>query len=63
MPSTELQDTLRGIKGVSAVVFDGSIGKDLVISAERAGVKTLVAMDSKIKPTDTRLNLLTMSSF
>ena len=63
VPSTELQDTLRGIKGVSAVVFDGSIGKDLVISAERAGVKTLVAMDSKIKPTDTRLNLLTMSSF
>src|SRR3989344_1594786 len=59
VPSTELQDTLRGIKGVSAVVFDGSIGKDLVISAERAGVKTLVAMDSKIKPTDTRLNLLT----
>jgi hypothetical protein len=54
---------LRGIKGVSTIVFDGSIGKDLVIGAERAGVKTLVAMDSKVKPTETRLNLLTMSSF
>ncbi len=63
VPSTELLDTLRGIKGVSAIVFDGSIGKDLVISAERTGVKTLVAMDSKIKPTETRLTLLTMSSF
>ncbi|MBS3072953.1 DNA primase [Candidatus Pacearchaeota archaeon] len=63
VPSTELQDTLRGIKGVSVVVFDGSIEKNLVISAERAGVKTLVAMESKVKPTDTRLNLLTMSSF
>jgi len=63
VPSTELLDTLRGIKGVSTIVFDGSIGKDLVISAERAGVKTLVAMDSKVKPTETRLNLLTMSSF
>jgi len=63
VPSTELQDTLRGIKGVSVVVFDGSIEKNLVISAERAGVKTLVAMESKVKPSDTRLNLLTMSSF
>lgn len=63
VPSSELQDTMRGIKGVSAIVFDGSIGKDLVISAERSGVKTLVAMDSKIKPTETKLNLLTMSSF
>jgi len=63
VPSTELQTTLRSLKGVQAIVFDGSISRDLIIIAERSGIRSLVAMDSKVRPQETRLNLLTMQSF
>jgi len=60
VPITELQSTIKSLKsGVHAIVFDGSIDRDLVRTAERTTVKYLVAMDSKIKPTDTRIVILT----
>jgi len=63
VPSTELQGTLRSLKGVSAIVFDGEITKDLVLMAEKNGIKSLVAMASKVKPMETKINLLTSTSF
>jgi len=60
VPITELQTTIKSLKsGVNAIVFDGSIDRDLVRTAERTTVKYIVAMDSKIKPTDTRIAILT----
>ena len=60
VPITELQTTIKSLKsGVHAIVFDGSIDRDLVRTAERTTVKYIVAMDSKIKPSDTRITILT----
>jgi len=62
VPITELQTTIKSLKsGVHAIVFDGSIDRDLVRTAERTAVKYIVAMDSKIKPDDTRITILTSS--
>ncbi len=63
VPFTELQTTLRSIKGVQAIVFDGSITRDVVILAEKSNISTLVAMDSKVRPQETKINLYTMQSF
>ena len=60
VPITELQTTIKSLNsGVHAIVFDGSIDRDLVRAAERTTVKYIVAMDSKIKPGDTRITILT----
>jgi len=60
VPITELQTTIKSLKsGVHAIVFDGSIDRDLVRTAEKTTVKYLVAMDSKIKLSDTRIAILT----
>ncbi|HIH15645.1 MAG TPA: DNA primase [Nanoarchaeota archaeon] len=63
VPSTELQGTLRSVKGVQAIVFDGSITRDLILLAEKNGIHSLVAMDSKVKPVETKINIYTMQSF
>ena len=63
VPATELPTTIRSLKGINAIVFDGSITKDLISLAEKTYVKFIVAMDSKVKPTETRISLLTSSSF
>jgi DNA primase len=50
VPFTELGSTLKTLNsGVYAVVFDGSADADIVAVAEKAGVKHIVAMDSKVK--------------
>jgi DNA primase len=50
VPFTELGSTLKTLNsGVYAVVFDGSADRDILDVAEKAGVKHVVAMDSKVK--------------
>jgi len=50
VPFTELGSTLKTLNsGVYAVVFDGSADKDILDVAEKAGVKHVIAMDSKVK--------------
>ena len=44
---------------VFAVVFDGIIDGALVQIAERSSIKHLIAMDSKVRNTETRINILT----
>ena len=63
VPSTELQGTLRSLKGVQAIVFDGSVTRDLIVIAEKNGISSLVAMDSKVRPQETKINILTLQSF
>ncbi|MDO8480192.1 MAG: DNA primase DnaG [Nanoarchaeota archaeon] len=60
VPLTELEPTLKSMgRGVYAVVFDGSIEKELVRSCERADVKILIGMDSHVGQDETRVELLT----
>ena len=60
VPLTELNSTLRTLNtGVYAVVLDGSIDKGLVDVAETSTLKHIIGMDTKIKPTDSRINIVT----
>ena len=60
VPLSELGTTIKSLSsGVYAVVFDGEIDKNLVVTAEKAGVQFLVAMESKVRPSDTRTTLIT----
>ena len=60
VPIAELQVTISELNSAYAIVFDGSIDKDLVKVAEKANVQYLVAMDAKQKP-ETKINLLTLN--
>jgi DNA primase len=58
VPFTELGSTLKSLNsGVYAVVFDGAADKDITDVAEKAGVKHVVAMDSRVK--DATVNVVT----
>lgn len=58
VPFTELGSTLKTLNsGVYAVVFDGAADQDIADVANKAGVKHIVAMDSKVK--DAMVNIVT----
>lgn len=60
VPISELATTVRSLNsGIYAIVFDGLIDRSLVEIAERVNVSYLVAMNSKIRPTETRISILT----
>ena len=61
VPLAELQPMLKSLNNVYAIVLDGSIDMELIRAAEMANVKCVVAMDSKIKPEQTRLAIATLS--
>ncbi len=63
VPTSELGGTIRNLKNAYAVVFDGYIDRTLVLGAERSNLKYLVAMDSRVRPGDTRIKILTGKSF
>ncbi|MFO8015618.1 MAG: DNA primase DnaG [Candidatus Woesearchaeota archaeon] len=59
VPTTELLTTIKSLgTGVYAVVFDGSVDKDLVDIAERSRIQFLVCMDSKHSGSQ-KVNILT----
>ena len=52
VPKTELETTVKSVgRGVSAIVVDGPIDKDLLLIAEKSGIGCLVGMDAKVKST------------
>ncbi|MEK6936953.1 MAG: DNA primase DnaG [Nanoarchaeota archaeon] len=61
VPTTELATTIKDLNSnnIYAVVFDGSITKDIASVAERSNIKVLVAMDSRIKPSETQVDIIT----
>ncbi|MBW2983601.1 DNA primase [Candidatus Woesearchaeota archaeon] len=62
VPVSELQATITSLgKGIHAIVFDGVIDRDLAKTAERTGIRYLVGMDSKVKPNETRVSVLTVN--
>lgn len=57
VPVSELQSTIKSLSsGIYAVIFDGNVDKDVLTVCERASVKFLTAMDTKVKgPTSVRV--------
>ncbi len=55
VPVTELVTTMKNLStGIFAVVFDGSITKEVVTIAEKTSTKFVVGMDSTVKPSEAR---------
>ena len=63
VPIIELPNTIKNMSSAYAVVFDGYIDKNLVIAAERSGVKYLAGMKSGVNPHDTKVELITSNDF
>lgn len=61
VPISEIYATLKSIHNAHAVVFDGSIEREIAKAAEDANVKYLIGMDSKVKPGETKVTLLTVN--
>jgi len=60
VPTSELSTTIKSLKGgVHALVFDGTVDRDLVSAAERSGVRYLVGMDSKVRTNESRVGIIT----
>ncbi len=61
VPLSELPTALKNIRDVHAIIFDGIINRDLIKSVEASNVKYLVAMDSNVKPQETKVIIVTAS--
>ncbi len=59
VPSIELESTLKGISGAFAVVFDGSVTREIAKAAEMSNVGFLVATSSGINANESRTTILT----
>jgi len=63
VPISELVTTIKSLSsGIYAIVFDGMIEHELAQIAERTNITYLVGMDSRIKPSETRVNIITINS-
>lgn len=61
VPTTELSATIKSLNNVFAVIFDGAVTREIADVAQRSKVKYLVAMESKINPGETRVEVVTNS--
>ena len=52
VPVTELRATVKSVNNVFAMVLDGPVDQELVRSADQAGVKYIVSMESKVTGTE-----------
>jgi DNA primase len=62
VPTIELASTLKSLKSVFAVIFDGTITNDIVNIAERTNIQYIVAMNSKVSPGSSKVEILTSNS-
>ena len=51
----------EGKVDVHAIVFDGSIERNLIQTAERVNVRYAVAMDTKVRQNETMVQLITVN--
>lgn len=59
VPTSELGSTVRSLNGeVYALVFDGSVNKDMIDIAEKSRIKHLIGMDSQVNSPDTKVNIV-----
>ncbi len=63
VPTSELPATIKNLgSGIHTIVFDGTIDRDLLKTAERADIKYLVAMHSKVPRTQTKVKIITKNN-
>lgn len=55
VPTIELPVTIKSVKNVYAVVFDGVITRELSMIAEKTSVKYLIAMDSRVRESESKV--------
>jgi len=59
VPTSELGSTVRSLNGeVYALVFDGSVNKDMIDIAEKSRIRHLIGMDSQVNSPDTKVNIV-----
>jgi len=62
VPISELAPTIKSLNNTAyAVIFDGVVDSDLAKAAESVNVKYLVGMDSKLRPNESKCNVLTVA--
>ena len=62
VPISELPATIKSLgNGAYAIVFDGTVDRDIVKAAEIGNIKCLVGMDSKVRNGETKIDVLTVS--
>ncbi len=61
VPISELQSALKSLNNVYAVIMDGQIDRAIVESSEGSNIKFLVGMESRIKPNETKIGIVTVN--
>ena len=59
VPTAELEGTLRGLNNIHAVIFDGEVTREIAHAAENSNASFVVGMNSKLRPGETRMTILT----
>ncbi len=60
IPVTELVSTVKSLSsGIYAIVLDGVVDREIAEAAERAHVRFVVAAESKVRPVNARVTILT----
>ena len=60
VPTSELATTVKNLgTGINTIVFDGVVDRDLLRIAERSEIKNIVAMDSKVAVSQTKIKIIT----
>lgn len=61
VPITELASTVKSLgTGVYAVIFDGIVDRSFVEVAEKANIRFVIGMDSKVRGVPSRVSVLTV---
>ena len=59
VPTSEIVVTIKTMKNVFAVIFDGVINKDITSAADSARLDYVVATSSRLKPGESKTVILT----
>ncbi len=60
IPVTELVSTIKSLSsGIYAIVLDGTVDREIAEAAEKAHVRFVVASESKVRPVNARVTILT----
>ncbi len=59
VPTAELEGTLKGLNNIHAVIFDGEVTREIAHAAENSNASFVVGMNSKLRPGETRMTVLT----
>ena len=62
IPLGELITTLKNTQNIFAVILDGTIDRNINNSAEKSKVEYLIGMSSRIKNSESKINILTLNN-